>query len=233
MPEARTPVPHSIVIKLSGCLFDLRERVSGLKPFLPLFRELHEGGVRLILVAGGGETARRYISSARSLGGDEASLDEIGIRVSQLNARLLIAGMKGVAYPTVPETLEEVAEAVESGKVVVLGGLHPGHSTNAVAALVAERVRADMFINTTDVEGVYTGDPRRRRGVKKLDRVEASKLTELLIRVGMGAGTYELMDLVALKVIQRSKIATRVVKCSVEAVRRAVRGEDVGTLIAV
>ena len=47
----------------------------------------------------------------------------------------------------------------------------------------------------------------------------------------MGAGTYDLMDIVALKIIERSKIPTRIVKCSVEILGKVIRGDDVGTFI--
>ena len=50
-----------------------------------------------------------------------------------------------------PKNLEEVAMATDSGKIVVAGGLHPGQSTNATSALIAETVEASRFVNATDV----------------------------------------------------------------------------------
>ena len=218
-----------VVVKLSGSLFG--PELEGLDPFFELFSSLHEKGVKLAIVAGGGEVARRYIGFARRHGCDESSLDEIGIAVSRLNARLFASGLGDLAYPRIPTSLEEVGEAFGSGRIVVLGGYHPGFSTNAVAALTAERVRADLLVNATDVEGIYDSDPRVSKDAKLLKRVKVAELTAMLQSKGYGAGEYELMDLVALKVIQRSKIRTRVVLCEPEAIRRAIEGEEVGTEI--
>ena len=111
-----------------------------------------------IIIAGGGKIARYFISHARSSGADESTLDELGIEISRLNAKLLIYALKGKAYPHPPTTLTEVKNAVDSGLIVVAGGLHPGQSTNGTAALIAEKVKATEFLNATDVDGIYDSD---------------------------------------------------------------------------
>jgi len=95
-----------------------------------------------IIIAGGGNIARHYITHARSSGADESTLDELGIEVSRLNAKLLIYALKNRAYPHPPITLQEVRHAVDSDLIVVAGGLHPGQSTNGTAALIAEKTKA-------------------------------------------------------------------------------------------
>jgi len=220
-----------VVVKLSGSIFKSKVDASDLEPFIELFSKLRRGGLKLAVVAGGGENARRYIRAARRLGADESTLDEIGIEVSRLNAKLILTGISELAYPSIPTSLSEVAGAFEEKGLVIAGGLHPGQSTNAVACLIAERVKADLFVNGTDVDGVYSKDPRVERGAERLSRVTTGRLREMLSKSVMGAGTYTLMDLVALSIIERSKIKTRVVICTPEALAKAVEGEDVGTLI--
>jgi len=78
--------------------------------------------------------ARYFISHASSSGADESTLDELGIEISRLNAKLLIYALKGKAYPHPPTTLTEVKNAVDSGLIVGAGGLHPGQSTKGTAA---------------------------------------------------------------------------------------------------
>lgn len=224
---------NRIVIKLSGSLFKWDTKVSDLKDIIQFCKELKAKGIQLILVAGGGEIARHYISLGRSLGADETSLDEMGICISRLNAFLLINSLKDLCYPIVPKTLDEIAQSVESGKIVIVGGLHPGHSTNATAALIAERVGAKLFINATDVDGVYTADPKVHKDAKRLKRVTIKKLTEILMKGKMNAGAYDLIDLVALKIIERSKIPTKIVKCSIPDLMDAIEGKEVGTTIQI
>src|SRR2546427_12656509 len=161
-----------------------------------------------VVVAGGGNVARHYINIARGFGSDEASLDIMGIEVSRLNARLLIAALGDNAYPAVPSDLEQVSQAADGGKIVVTGGLHPGQSTNATAALIAEKVRASIFLNATDVDGVYDSDPNKNKNAKKFKKIPIKKLRSMLVHKDSLAGGDDLMDIVALKVIERSKIKT-------------------------
>jgi uridylate kinase len=186
-----------------------------------------------VVVAGGGKVARHYISIARGFGSDEASLDIMGIEVSRLNARLLIAALGDHAYPAVPTDLEQVSKAAAAGKIVVTGGLHPGQSTNATAALIAEKVKAKKFLNATDVDGIYDSDPNKNKNAKLFKEITVKKCLELLSSENSAAGAYDLMDIVALKVIERSKIPTVVLRSDPATIKSAIAGKPAGTRIVV
>jgi uridylate kinase len=229
------PKRNIVVIKLSGSIFfsdEFKRIIRGLSSVARSRKDTF-----LVLVAGGGPTARKYIAAGRAVGADQASLDEIGIEVSRLNAFSTIVAFKGLAFDSVPATLGGVAEAVDGlGEkkdkwIVVCGGLHPGQSTNAVAALIAEKTGAAEFINSTDVDGVYTEDPARSSNARRLDAVTPKQLEEILGNESMQAGGYDLMDPVALKLISRSKIPTKIVKCDAESLTRALAGDETGTRI--
>jgi uridylate kinase len=131
-----------------------------------------------------------------------------------------------------PTTLAELRHHVGEGKVVVMGGLQPGQSTNAVAALAAEITRADMLVNGTDVEGVYTADPKKDPKAKLLKEVNVTKLLSWAMNGNAYAGSYELLDPVALKILERSKTPTRFVSLNnPETIISALEGKDVGTLV--
>src|SRR5262249_1453954 len=127
--------PEKIVIKLSGSIFNFNTEYDTLAKYAELFVNLNQR-VQLIIVAGGGNIARYYIELGRALNSDEATLDAIGIDISRLNGRLLLAALGHNAYPEIPKTLEEIAIAMEFNKIIVTGGLHPGQSTNATSALI-------------------------------------------------------------------------------------------------
>ena len=218
-----------VVVKLSGSLFKLE--YERLKPFFKLFFSLHKEGIKTAVVTGGGEIARKYIKMARKIGCDESTLDEIGIAISRINAKTFSIGLGDLAFPKVPLTLEEAELALSSGKIPVIGGYHPGFSTNAVAALTAERLKADLFVNATDVDGIYDMNPKLHKNARKLDEIRINELIKMLSLEGYKAGEYELMDLVALKVIQRSKIRTKVVLCDPSVIKKAIKNEKVGTEI--
>jgi len=218
-----------IVIKLSGKVFAI-DNTKMLKDYASFLVKISRT-CQPIIVAGGGKIARHYISHARTSGVDESTLDELGIEVSRLNAKLLIYALKGKAYPHPPINLQEVRHAVDDGLIVVTGGLHPGQSTNATAALIAEKIKAVEFLNTTDVDGIYDSDPNKNKKAKKFKRIELKNLRKLLIHEEFVAGGYDLMDIVALKIIERSKIKTRVLKADIKQIQKAINGNNVGTKI--
>ena len=223
-----------IVIKFSGSNFrvgdaDIRDSIVKYARMLSNVSDKYQ----LILVTGGGITARHYIQIARGLGADEASLDNIGIEVSRLNARLLMVALGDLAFPQVPTNLAEVAIAASSGKIVVSGGLHPGQSTNATSALIAETVRAAKFLNTTDVNGIYDSDPKTNKNAKLFKRITINECLKILGNENSMAGTYELLDIVALKVIERSRISTVVIRSNVNNIKKAIHSDkySIGTEI--
>lgn len=218
-----------IVIKLSGRIFSV-DNVKILKDYARFLVKISKI-CQPVVVTGGGNIARHYINHARSSGADESSLDELGIEVSRLNAKLLIYALKHKAYPHPPTTLQEIRYAVDSGLIVIVGGLHPGHSTNGTAALIAEKVEATQFLNATDVDGVYDLDPNKYKKAKKFRRIELKTLRNMLIREDSVAGGYDLMDILALKIIERSKIKTRILKADLKILEKAIKGDSVGTEI--
>jgi uridylate kinase len=190
--------------------------------------------VQPIVVSGGGIIARHYVSLARSLGSDESSLDEMGIEISRLNAMLLSAALGDSVYPVIPSNLEEISVACQSGKIVVSGGLHPGQSTNATAALICEKIKADRFLNATDVDGIYDSDPKKNTKAKMFKEITIKKCLDLLNNESTQAGNYELLDIVAMKVIERSKIPTFVIKSDPKVIRNLVmKNRQTGTKITV
>jgi uridylate kinase len=218
-----------IVIKLSGRIFSM-DNVKMLKDYASFLVKISKI-YQPVVVAGGGNIARHYITQARSSGADESTLDELGIEISRLNAKLLIYALKNKAYSHPPTTLQEVRHAVDDGLIVVTGGLHPGQSTNGTAALIAEKIQAEQFLNATDVDGVYDKDPNKFKNAKKFKRIELKNLRNMLVQEDSIAGGYDLMDIVALKIIERSKIKTRILKADIKIIERAIKGEDVGTEI--
>ena len=218
-----------IVIKFSGKVFAM-ENVKLLKDYARFLIKI-SNAYQPIIIAGGGKIARHYINHARSSGMDESTLDELGIEISRLNAKLLIYALKGKAYPHPPTTLKESQQAVESGLIVVAGGLHPGQSTNGTAALIAEKINADEFINATDVDGIYDSDPNKNKKAKLFKQIEIKNLKKMLIHEDSVAGGYDLMDIVALKIIERSKIKTRVIRSDIKNLEKAIKGQITGTEI--
>jgi len=220
-----------LVIKLSGSLFNFKTTSQSLKQYARLLLEM-QTRVQPVVVCGGGMIARHYVNLARSLGSDESSLDIMGIEISRLNSMLLSAALGDCVYPVIPSSLEEISVACQSGKIIVSGGLHPGQSTNATAALICEKIKADKFLNATDVDGIYDSDPNKNPKAKMFREITIKTCMGLLNTESTQAGSYDLMDIVALKVIERSKIPTWVIKSDPKVIRNIVmKNSQSGTKI--
>ncbi|MHA1298785.1 MAG: UMP kinase [Candidatus Helarchaeota archaeon] len=223
-----------IVLKLGGSLIQDTNgniRIEYLKNLVRFLKKIIENN-ELAIIIGGGKSARSYISTARELGAPETLSDEIGIEIAKIHARLLIAALGELAYPNTFSSLSTAVSAFESGKVIILGGLQPGQSTNAVASLLAERIKADLLINATNVSGVYTKDPKKDPNAKKKDIININDLGELIDKEKSKAGEYALFDYVAYLIIKRSKVPTLFISGEdPKNIIKAINGEKIGTKI--
>lgn len=172
------------------------------------FVEALQRDEQVLVVTGAGDL-KKYIKASN---GNQAEKDLVGIEATRLNARTLLSSMDDV-HPSIPETPEEILEAASTGKDVVMGGLVPGYSTDAVAATAAELLDAELYIAST-VDGVYTADPESEDS-KKLADVTPERIKEL-IQGNNGAGKHALIDETAVGLVQRSEIPTMIFEGSNE-----------------
>jgi uridylate kinase len=114
-----------------------------------------------------------------------------------------------------------------------MGGLKPGMTTDAVAAMIAERIRADLLIKATDQDGIYDKDPKKHLDAKKLEKLEFGNLLKLFESDKHKAGIHQILDPEAVKILQKSRTKTAIVNgFKSENLLRAVRGEKIGTIIS-
>ncbi|MCC6033594.1 MAG: UMP kinase [Desulfurococcaceae archaeon] len=194
-----------MVIKLTGKLFS-PENVRVLMEIAEIVIEYKKRGLRMAVVVGGGETARRYISMASEAGVSLGWQDILGIGASRLNAMLFSSLLGDYAYYPVPTRIEEFIHAWNLDKIAVGGGLQPGQSNNAVAASLAELLNAELLINATTVDGVYDRDPRTDPNARLLKELTVKELKNVLSQ-SYTPGKYELLDPIAISIIERAKLS--------------------------
>ncbi|MBN2518825.1 MAG: UMP kinase [Candidatus Altiarchaeota archaeon] len=188
---------------------------------------------RIAIVVGGGRAARRRISEARKKGANEVECDYIGIEASRENARMFAEILGEMANREIPGDFLEAKAIWDKGKGIVMGGTEPGHSTDAVAVILAEYLNADLVLKTTDVDGIYDKDPQKSKNAKMFKTLPLDKLQDMVAHLSQDAGKYELIDMVGVKILQRSGI-----KCialngrNLENIKKAIEGKGfVGTVI--
>jgi len=195
-----------VVVSIGGSVL-----VPGLDPdrvdaYADVIESLDADGHTLGTVVGGGQTAREYIGAARELGANEIELDQLGIEVTRLNARLLIAALGDRAAPTPPEDYDTGREALRRDDVPVMGGVVAGQTTDAVATAFAEHVDAGLLVFATSVPGVFDADPDADPDATKFEEMTADDLVRLVAEADMDAGSNVPVDLLAAKILQRSGV---------------------------
>lgn len=199
-----------VVISLGGSILIPGENDGDfLSKLTSLLKDLSKT-YQLYVVCGGGKVARYYINTARDMGASEYDLDLLGILATRANAKMLQLGLKGISNENIPETIEEASKLGDLGKIVVMGGTVPGHTTDGVSAALAEAIGASRIINATSVDGVYTSDPKKDPNAKKISKMTFEELNEML-KGDHGAGKSGVFDAMGAEIILRCKIPLLIV----------------------
>jgi uridylate kinase len=221
-----------IVLRIGGSVFASPIKPDLVNKYAALLRKLVKSGHVVAVVVGGGVLAREFIGVAKSLGLREAAQDEVAISVSRIYAQLFLNTLGEIGYDTVPTTIDDAVKGLSGGKIVVMGGLKPGMTTDTVAALIAEKVKADLLIKASDQEGIYDKDPRKHSDAVKLDRIKLENLSRVCTEDQHKAGIHQIIDPEAVKVLKRSRIKVVVVLgFKPENVLKAIEGKKVGTFV--
>ena len=221
-----------IVFRIGGSVVASPINTELMNKYIEILQTLRVQGHEIVVILGGGALAREFIRVAKDLELEMQAQDEVAISVSRLFAQLFLKKFGDVASGKVSVSLEEAAEELKKGKIVVMGGLRPGITTDTVAALVAERVNADLMVKGTDQDGVYNKDPRKHADAIKLDQLSFEELAGVFAEHEHKAGIHQIIDPEAIKVLKRTQLKLIVANgFKPENILAAVKGEKVGTLI--
>ncbi len=218
-----------VVVSISGGLLLMEKDGSMFKKYAEALSTLKNKVEVLVAVAGGGSYARDYIEMARNCGLDEEKQDIMGIAVTRVNALLL--SMLLNLSSRVPESCEEVVEAAKQTGFVVCGGMKPGQSTDKVAADIATMLDADVVLNATKVDGLYTKNPEEE-GAELLREATYDEMRKILSKEEQSPGKYALFDLSAIDLLEKHNIPLIIFNGKdVNNLLRVVDNHPVGTII--
>jgi len=221
-----------IVVRVGGSVVASPPNPALISKYADLLKDLRKQGHEVVAVVGGGALARDFIRIAGELELDEAKRDWAAIHVSRLFAQLFVMRLGEAGCGIVPVSLDEAFSCLEQGKIVVMGGLKPGMTTDAVAAMVGERMKADLLVKASDVDGVFTKDPKKHSDAKKIDELRFKDLMRLFEENRHKAGIHQILDPEAVKILRKGEMKMVVVNgFKPENILLAVKGEKVGTTI--
>ena len=171
-----------LVLALGGSL--LRPEESERHAWLSSLANLLSAcDVPIGIVVGGGAPAREAIELAKPVIDDLASLDEIGIAATRLNAAIVAQILQGAGLDVcsgIPSDVESAARGLDEHNVVVMGGTRPGHTTDNVAIRLAIEAKATRCLIATNVGHVYSADPRVDSGARPIESMTLSELQEIV-----------------------------------------------------
>ncbi|MFC6753154.1 UMP kinase [Halorubrum tibetense] len=220
-----------VVVSIGGSVLAPELDPDRVAAYADALERLADGEYEVGVVVGGGGVAREYITTARELGANEVDLDELGIGTTRLNARLLIAALGDTAAPSPTTEYDEAITALRRGETPVMGGMTPGQTTDAVAAVLAEGVDADLLVFATSADGVYDVDPNRYDDATRFETLTPAELVDVVVPMSRDAGSSAPVDLLAAKLIGRGGVRSIVLDgTDPDAVVDAIRdGEHTGT----
>ena len=222
---------EKVVVSIGGSILVPGENDSDFIGKLASMLSEIKNEVQIAIVCGGGKTARYYANIAKELGGDTYSQDIVGIGATRLNAQLLLLAL-GEMPDKVPEDPEELASNSKPGRIVVMGGTVPGHTTDAVSAMVAKALGADRIVNATSVDAVYTDDPRKNPDAEKILDMTIQDLENIVYKEH-GASRSSVFDPLGVQIAKENRIDILIVEGrNLDELRNAIVGNDIkGTFV--
>ncbi|HNM25363.1 MAG TPA: UMP kinase [Saprospiraceae bacterium] len=228
-----------ILLKLSGESLMGRQKFGieavMLQHYARQIKELHEMGVQIAVVIGGGNIFRGIQSEDAGI--ESVTGDYMGMLATVINGLALQSALESIGVYTRLMTalkMENVAEPyirrrairhLEKGRVVIFaaGTGNPYFTTDSAAALRANEISADVILKGTRVDGIYTADPEKDPQAVKFDKLTFAKV----ISLGL-----EVMDMTAFTLCQENNMPIIVFDInSPDNLKRIVAGEAVGTLV--
>ncbi len=160
---------QTIVISLGGSII-VPNRID--VPFLKKFKQIIMGfqADRFVIICGGGKIARDYQEAAKATAViSTEDLDWIGIAATRLNAELVRSSFADEAHEKV---IHDPDEKIDNSKRIVIGaGFKPGSSTDLRAVQLAKRFNAVRVINMSNIDYVYSADPKKDSQAERMESI--------------------------------------------------------------
>jgi len=198
-------------------------------------KAVKELGTELAIVVGGGNIFRGLDASGREM--DRVTADNMGMLATVINSLAVMDTLEQMGIFTRVMSaikLEDFAEPyirrravrhMEKGRLVVFaaGTGNPYFSTDTAASLRAMEVGAEVLIKATNVDGVYSADPKKDANAEFFSRMTYMDVLTKELKV---------IDSTAISLLKDNHIPLRIVALNKEGnLSRVVMGDDIGTLI--
>ena len=228
-----------VLLKLSGEAL-MGEQNMGIDPSVVAMvadqiKDIQKHGVEVGLVIGGGNIFRGVAGATKGM--DRVTADQMGMLATMINAlalqdaleqkRVQTRVLSGIEMPRIAESYirRRAIRHLEKGRVVIFGSGtgNPYFSTDMAAALRANEISAQVVLKATNVDGVYSADPKKDAKAQRFEKVTFQEVLEKGLKV---------MDASAIALCMDNELPILVFNMMKPGnLVSAVLGESVGTLI--
>ncbi|MCX6747134.1 MAG: UMP kinase [Candidatus Pacearchaeota archaeon] len=164
---------------------------------------------KFIIVCGGGSVARKYISALKETKINEKLQSLVGISATRINARFMNYFFNLDAEQGIPHTLKLLKKYIKKRDVVFCGALEykPNQTSDSTAAEIAKKFKT-IFINLTNVDGMYNQNPSEHKNAKFIPKISWHEFYNRANRTKFRPGQHFILDQTAAKIIMNNKIPT-------------------------
>ena len=228
-----------ILLKLSGEAL-MGDQNHGIDPsrldnYAKEIKQIHEEGVEIAIVIGGGNIFRGV--SGASKGIDRVQADYMGMLATVINGLALQTSLEDNDVPTRFQTaikIEAIAEPfikrkatrhLEKGRVVIFGcGTgNPFFTTDSAAVLRAIEINADVILKGTRVDGIYDTDPEKNKNAIKFNSLSFDEVLKKGLKI---------MDTTAFTLSQENNLPIIVFDMNIKGnLKKIINGKPIGTRV--
>ncbi|MEK6826859.1 MAG: UMP kinase [Nanoarchaeota archaeon] len=198
-----------IVLSLGGSLIIPDEiNVDYLKQFKKAILK-NTDKYKFIVVCGGGSIARKYISALSKIGMNDLFQSFAGISATRMNARFMSYFFRQNQKRGIPHTMRELKRYARKFDVVFCGALEyrPNQTSDSTAVEIAKKFRT-IFINLTDVSGLYNKNPKEHKDAKFIPKISWKDFNKIVDKIKFKPGQHFVLDQTAAKMIMKNRITT-------------------------
>ena len=222
-----------IVLSLGGSLIIPGDvNLKYLKKFRNVIKK-NSRKYKFIIVCGGGNIARKYISALRNAGINETLQSYAGISATRMNARFMNY-LFGISPELgIPHTTETLKKYWKKQDIIFCGALEykPRQTSDSTAAEIARHFRAD-FINLTNVPGLYNKNPLEHKNANLILRISWWEFCRMANKNKYKPGQHFVLDQTAARIIKDSRIKTYILGKDLRQLESVLHNKDFkGTLI--
>lgn len=179
--------------------------------FLREFKELinKNKDKKFIVVCGGGNTAREYISALNNFNKSTKEKSEIGIAITRLHAVFLTEVFGKNANDSIPKDMKQAKNLLRKNQIVFCGALRfkEDNTSDGTAAGLAAYLKCE-FINITNTTGLFSSDPKKDKNAVFIKEISWKDFEKMAKKIKFEAGQHFVLDQNAAKIIMKNKIPT-------------------------